>query len=83
MDGSPFQVPVSSDTALETAIKVKDPTILRPDFFQTTKAGGERQRLALACQTCRQKKVKCDGELPKCHRCVGQCRHVVIELGVY
>lgn len=54
------------------AIKVEDLSVLRPDFHQTTKAGGERQRLALACQTCRQKKVKCNGELPKCHRCTGE-----------
>ncbi|CCG80974.1 Putative uncharacterized protein [Taphrina deformans PYCC 5710] len=69
MDGSPYQSPNGIASGLETAIKVEDPGILRPDFFQTTKAGGERQRLALACQTCRLKKVKCDGELPKCHRC--------------
>lgn len=61
------------DTAAPaTAIKIEDPTVLRPDFYQTTKAGSERQRLALACQICRQKKVKCDGSLPQCGRCTSE-----------
>lgn len=64
-----------NDTASPAAIKIEDPKALRPDFYQTTKAGGERQRLALACQTCRLKKVKCNGQLPKCARCESKMRN--------
>jgi hypothetical protein len=34
-----------------------------------TKAGRPRKRLAQACLTCREKKIKCEPAYPKCHQC--------------
>ena len=34
-----------------------------------TKAGKPRKRLAVACMTCREKKIKCDPNEPKCLQC--------------
>lgn len=34
-----------------------------------TKAGKPRKRLAQACLTCREKKIKCEPAVPKCHQC--------------
>ena len=34
-----------------------------------TKAGKPRKRLAQACLTCREKKIKCQPNLPKCEQC--------------
>lgn len=34
-----------------------------------TKAGKPRKRLAQACLTCREKKIKCQPNLPKCDQC--------------
>ena len=34
-----------------------------------TKAGKPRKRLAIACTTCREKKIKCDPGEPKCVQC--------------
>ena len=34
-----------------------------------TKAGKPRKRLAIACTTCREKKIKCDPASPKCLQC--------------
>ena len=34
-----------------------------------TKAGKPRKRLAIACTTCREKKIKCDPAEPKCAQC--------------
>jgi hypothetical protein len=34
-----------------------------------TKAGKPRKRLAQACMTCREKKIKCDPNTPKCVQC--------------
>jgi hypothetical protein len=34
-----------------------------------TKAGKPRKRLAQACLTCREKKIKCEPAYPKCHQC--------------
>ncbi|KAG6216010.1 hypothetical protein E4U46_001956 [Claviceps purpurea] len=34
-----------------------------------TKAGKPRKRLAIACITCREKKIKCDPEYPRCVQC--------------
>ena len=34
-----------------------------------TKAGKPRKRLAIACTTCREKKIKCDPDEPKCVQC--------------
>ena len=34
-----------------------------------TKAGKPRKRLAVACMTCREKKIKCDPNWPKCVQC--------------
>lgn len=42
-----------------------------------TKAGKPRKRLAQACLTCREKKIKCEPGYPKCHQCAKsqrQCR---------
>ena len=42
-----------------------------------TKAGKPRKRLAIACTTCREKKIKCDPAEPKCVQCEKfgrQCR---------
>lgn len=35
----------------------------------TTKAGKPRKRLGQACNTCREKKIKCDPSYPKCTQC--------------
>ncbi|KAK5406793.1 hypothetical protein LTR06_008287 [Exophiala xenobiotica] len=35
----------------------------------TTKAGKPRKRLGQACNTCREKKIKCDPSTPKCAQC--------------
>ncbi len=35
-----------------------------------TKAGKQRRRLPLACFACRQKKVRCSGEMPSCKHCL-------------
>lgn len=35
----------------------------------TTKAGKPRKRLGQACNTCREKKIRCDPQLPKCAQC--------------
>ena len=35
----------------------------------TTKAGKPRKRLGQACDTCREKKIKCDPSIPKCAQC--------------
>ncbi|KAJ4419679.1 hypothetical protein N0V85_000926 [Neurospora sp. IMI 360204] len=34
-----------------------------------TKAGKPRKRLAIACITCREKKIKCDPDYPRCAQC--------------
>lgn len=34
-----------------------------------TKAGKPRKRLAIACVTCREKKIKCDPDFPRCLQC--------------
>jgi hypothetical protein len=34
-----------------------------------TKAGKPRKRLAIACITCREKKIKCDPDYPRCTQC--------------
>ncbi|KAH8891312.1 hypothetical protein GQ53DRAFT_823929 [Thozetella sp. PMI_491] len=34
-----------------------------------TKAGKPRKRLAIACITCREKKIKCDPDYPRCVQC--------------
>lgn len=34
-----------------------------------TKAGKPRKRLAIACKTCRDKKIKCEPAEPKCVQC--------------
>lgn len=46
-----------------------------------TKAGKPRKRLAQACLTCREKKIKCEPGFPKCHQCAKSqrvCRGYVI-----
>ena len=37
--------------------------------WRLTKAGKPRKRLAVACLTCREKKIKCDPVWPKCLQC--------------
>ncbi|KAF2202614.1 hypothetical protein GQ43DRAFT_368768 [Delitschia confertaspora ATCC 74209] len=39
-----------------------------------TKAGKPRKRLAQACLTCREKKIKCEPGYPKCHQCAKSAR---------
>ncbi|KAL8656413.1 MAG: hypothetical protein Q9210_000272 [Variospora velana] len=42
-----------------------------------TKAGRPRKRLAIACTTCREKKIKCDpgeGKCQQCEKCGRECR---------
>ncbi|ERT02097.1 uncharacterized protein SPSK_04997 [Sporothrix schenckii 1099-18] len=38
-------------------------------YWGVTKAGKPRKRLAIACITCREKKIKCDPEYPRCVQC--------------
>ncbi|CAK7227857.1 hypothetical protein SEUCBS140593_006717 [Sporothrix eucalyptigena] len=38
-------------------------------YWGVTKAGKPRKRLAIACMTCREKKIKCDPEYPRCVQC--------------
>jgi hypothetical protein len=38
-------------------------------FWGVTKAGKPRKRLAIACITCREKKIKCDPDYPRCTQC--------------
>ncbi|KAF1847922.1 uncharacterized protein K460DRAFT_278672 [Cucurbitaria berberidis CBS 394.84] len=50
-----------------------------------TKAGKPRKRLAQACLTCREKKIKCEPGYPKCHQCAKSqrvCRGGVNQAGV-
>jgi hypothetical protein len=49
-----------------------------------TKAGKPRKRLAQACLTCREKKIKCEPAIPKCHQCAKSqrvCRGYVNGVG--
>ncbi|CAO2647255.1 Nn.00g081770.m01.CDS01 [Neocucurbitaria sp. VM-36] len=50
-----------------------------------TKAGKPRKRLAQACLTCREKKIKCEPGYPKCHQCVKSqrvCRGGINQAGM-
>ncbi|KAF2280016.1 uncharacterized protein EI97DRAFT_368784 [Westerdykella ornata] len=50
-----------------------------------TKAGKPRKRLAQACLTCREKKIKCEPGYPKCHQCAKSqraCRGGLNQLGM-
>jgi hypothetical protein len=38
-------------------------------YWGVTKAGKPRKRLAVACLTCREKKIKCDPDYPQCLQC--------------
>ncbi|KAA8573739.1 hypothetical protein MFRU_001g03270 [Monilinia fructicola] len=38
-------------------------------LWGVTKAGKPRKRLAIACITCREKKIKCDPDYPRCVQC--------------
>ncbi|PMB68071.1 putative transcriptional regulatory protein [Beauveria bassiana] len=38
-------------------------------LWGVTKAGKPRKRLAIACITCREKKIKCDPDFPRCVQC--------------
>lgn len=38
-------------------------------YWGVTKAGKPRKRLAIACITCREKKIKCDPDYPRCVQC--------------
>ncbi|RVX68415.1 hypothetical protein B0A52_07415 [Exophiala mesophila] len=48
--------------------KVPGGEIVNPKWG-TTKAGKPRKRLGQACNTCREKKIKCDPSTPKCAQC--------------
>ncbi|KAF1941052.1 hypothetical protein EJ02DRAFT_211177 [Clathrospora elynae] len=50
-----------------------------------TKAGKPRKRLAQACLTCREKKIKCEPGYPKCHQCAKSqriCRGALNQAGI-
>ncbi|KAJ4506133.1 hypothetical protein HRR78_008363 [Exophiala dermatitidis] len=47
----------------------------------TTKAGKPRKRLGQACNTCREKKIKCDPSVPKCAQCQKYGRECKFEIG--
>ncbi|KAF2785739.1 hypothetical protein K505DRAFT_261418 [Melanomma pulvis-pyrius CBS 109.77] len=50
-----------------------------------TKAGKPRKRLAQACLTCREKKIKCEPGYPTCHQCAKSqrvCRGGLNQLGM-
>ncbi|KAF1918871.1 hypothetical protein BDU57DRAFT_122308 [Ampelomyces quisqualis] len=50
-----------------------------------TKAGKPRKRLAQACLTCREKKIKCEPGYPKCHQCTKSqrvCRGGLNQAGI-
>ena len=53
---------------------VIDGELVNP-HWGVTKAGRPRKRLAVACLTCREKKIKCDPDYPKCVQCVKFGRH--------
>lgn len=54
--------------------KFVDGTLVNANWG-TTKAGKPRKRLAQACLTCREKKVKCQPNFPKCDQCQKARRH--------
>ncbi|RMZ92732.1 hypothetical protein DV736_g31, partial [Chaetothyriales sp. CBS 134916] len=47
----------------------------------TTKAGKPRKRLGQACNTCREKKIRCDPQVPKCTQCQKFGRECKFESG--
>lgn len=49
--------------------KVLIPRIRRPSEVALTE-GSERPRVSHACETCRRRKVKCNGERPSCKHCL-------------
>ena len=51
-----------------TCKKVIDGEVVNAQWG-VTKAGKPRKRLAIACTTCREKKIKCDPAEPKCVQC--------------
>ena len=51
-----------------TCPKMIDGEPVKPQWG-VTKAGKPRKRLAIACTTCREKKIKCDPATPKCIQC--------------
>ena len=61
------------------------PKAINGDFVNpkwgTTKAGKPRKRLGQACNTCREKKIRCDPQLPKCTQCQKFGRECKFETG--
>ncbi|RMZ85305.1 hypothetical protein DV738_g110, partial [Chaetothyriales sp. CBS 135597] len=47
----------------------------------TTKAGKPRKRLGQACNTCREKKIRCEPQVPKCAQCQKFGRECKFETG--
>jgi hypothetical protein len=47
----------------------------------TTKAGKPRKRLGQACNTCREKKIRCDPQVPRCAQCQKFDRECKFETG--
>ncbi|RMD40615.1 hypothetical protein DV735_g4515, partial [Chaetothyriales sp. CBS 134920] len=47
----------------------------------TTKAGKPRKRLGQACNTCREKKIRCEPQVPKCSQCQKFGRECKFETG--
>ena len=60
--------------------KVIDGDMVNPKWG-TTKAGKPRKRLGQACNTCREKKIRCDPQLPKCAQCQKFGRECKFESG--
>jgi hypothetical protein len=60
--------------------KTIDSDLVNPNWG-TTKAGKPRKRLGQACNTCREKKIKCDPSIPKCAQCRKFGRECKFDLG--
>ncbi|GAB7342961.1 hypothetical protein MBLNU457_g1065t1 [Dothideomycetes sp. NU457] len=60
-----------------TCPTVIDGEVVNP-MWGTTKAGKARKRLAQACLSCREKKIRCEPRLPKCLQCEKSKRECVM-----
>src|SRR5437868_4902379 len=58
----------SSSSARPT--KVAIPRLERHGESSSRSGAGSRQRVQRACLTCRARKIKCNGGLPKCQNCL-------------
>ncbi|KAF9469245.1 hypothetical protein BDZ94DRAFT_1293668, partial [Collybia nuda] len=83
-ENTPRGCPASPSSDVENCVvasAVPTPTlgpgqsILQTDFEQTTSfipTTNDRQRTAQACDKCRERKTKCSGDHPVCHRCTAR-----------